>query len=50
MRVYIDSSAFVKFYGKPSFERGIGQIEKIVTNLNLVSMSSPAPTGSYQRL
>lgn len=30
MRIYIDSSAFVKYYGGSAFEKGIDQVERIV--------------------
>ena len=31
MRIYVDSSAYVKLYGKSAFEKGVGQVEKIVS-------------------
>jgi len=35
MRLYIDSSAFAKYYGKPEFEKGTNQIDKIIDQVKL---------------
>lgn len=49
MRIYIDTSAYAKYYGSPAFEKGTAQIEKLILEVAKAAIFCSVLTGLYQK-